>query len=60
MSSIQGADTFNYERWLAEDSGKLLQSFVPFSVGPRACIGRKYVSQFAALCVKEAIILTLG
>ncbi|CEL01791.1 hypothetical protein ASPCAL01369 [Aspergillus calidoustus] len=40
--AFQDADTFNYERWLAEDSGKLLDSFVPFSVGPRACIGRNF------------------
>ncbi|KAL2843745.1 cytochrome P450 [Aspergillus pseudoustus] len=39
---FQDADTFNYERWLAEDSGKLLESFVPFSVGPRACIGQNF------------------
>ncbi|KAL2784284.1 cytochrome P450 [Aspergillus keveii] len=39
---FEDADTFNYERWLVEDSGKLLESFVPFSVGPRACIGRNF------------------
>ncbi|KAL3440815.1 cytochrome P450 [Aspergillus insuetus] len=39
---FQDADTFNYKRWLAADSATLLESFVPFSVGPRACIGRNF------------------
>ncbi|KAF9894685.1 hypothetical protein FE257_006575 [Aspergillus nanangensis] len=41
-SAFMDAETFFYERWLEKDSGALLDSFVPFSVGPRACIGRNF------------------
>ena len=34
-------DKFDPERWLGLESGKLLDYFLPFSTGPRACIGRK-------------------
>ncbi|GAB1193511.1 hypothetical protein APSETT444_002732 [Aspergillus pseudonomiae] len=34
-------EQFRYERWLDDGDSKLLESFVPFSIGPRACIGRK-------------------
>ncbi|THH27801.1 hypothetical protein EUX98_g6398 [Antrodiella citrinella] len=33
-------DTFNPERWLVEDKTTMLNAFAPFSVGPRACVGR--------------------
>ncbi|CAI7618906.1 unnamed protein product [Penicillium manginii] len=34
-------DRFDISRWQDGDSSKLLDSFYPFSLGPRACIGRK-------------------
>ncbi|KAF8747354.1 Cytochrome P450 monooxygenase, partial [Rhizoctonia solani] len=41
-SSVWGADPDVYrpERWLEEGSGSLNKYYVPFSTGPRACIGR--------------------
>ncbi|KAG8710340.1 hypothetical protein FRC11_004606, partial [Ceratobasidium sp. 423] len=41
-SSVWGSDAaeFRPERWLDDDSSSLNKYFVPFSVGPRACIGR--------------------
>ncbi|KAF2162782.1 hypothetical protein M409DRAFT_27020 [Zasmidium cellare ATCC 36951] len=32
---------FDMDRWLHPESGQLLEHFVPFSTGHRACIGRK-------------------
>ncbi|KAH9930178.1 cytochrome P450 monooxygenase pc-bph [Amylocystis lapponica] len=39
---VWGADVeeFRPERWLERDTKELLKAFVPFSVGPRACVGR--------------------
>ncbi|KIK57228.1 hypothetical protein GYMLUDRAFT_247190 [Collybiopsis luxurians FD-317 M1] len=31
--------TFNPDRWLAEDTGKMMEDLVPFSKGPRICLG---------------------
>ncbi|KAH9937980.1 cytochrome P450 monooxygenase pc-bph [Amylocystis lapponica] len=39
---VWGADAeeFRPERWLERDAKELLKAFMPFSVGPRACVGR--------------------
>ncbi|CAE6491986.1 unnamed protein product [Rhizoctonia solani] len=34
------AEAFRPERWLDDHTGSLNKYFVPFSVGPRACMGR--------------------
>ncbi|KFZ04580.1 hypothetical protein V502_10043, partial [Pseudogymnoascus sp. VKM F-4520 (FW-2644)] len=34
--------SFRPERWLAGDAAELSDYFVPFSVGPRACVGRNF------------------
>ncbi|GAQ45920.1 Cytochrome P450 [Aspergillus niger] len=52
--AFKDPEKFNYERWLGEDAPKLLEAFFPFSAGPRACIGRKYVSPSTS----DAILLT--
>ncbi|CAE6446559.1 unnamed protein product [Rhizoctonia solani] len=41
-SSVWGSDSEKYrpERWLENGSASLNKYFVPFSTGPRACIGR--------------------
>ncbi|KAK9894827.1 isobutene-forming enzyme and benzoate 4-hydroxylase [Cystobasidium minutum MCA 4210] len=41
LESIWG-DPFNYrpERWLGSDAKQLEKSFIPFSIGPRSCVGR--------------------
>ncbi|KAJ5861995.1 cytochrome P450 [Penicillium solitum] len=35
-------DEYDISRWLGSDSSALLDSFYPFSLGPRACIGRNF------------------
>lgn len=32
---------FRPERWTDTEANKLLEYFLPFSTGPRACIGRR-------------------
>lgn len=32
---------FDPQRWLGDDTSTMLECFLPFSTGPRACIGRK-------------------
>ena len=45
----QDPEEFSLGRWLGEDSTALMDNFIPFSIGPRACIGRKYVPQFSLI-----------
>ncbi|KAI0091644.1 cytochrome P450 monooxygenase pc-bph [Irpex rosettiformis] len=42
MKEIWGedADLFNPERWEREDKSEMYRAFAPFSIGPRACLGR--------------------
>lgn len=41
LESVWG-DPFTYrpERWLAADAKQLEKNFIPFSIGPRSCVGR--------------------
>ncbi|KAB8256858.1 cytochrome P450 [Aspergillus pseudonomiae] len=41
-TAFKDPEQFRYERWLDDGASKLLESFVPFSIGPRACIGRNF------------------
>ena len=41
LNCRQSPEKFLPKRWLAEDASALNEWFIPFSVGPRACIGRK-------------------
>ncbi|CAE6430165.1 unnamed protein product [Rhizoctonia solani] len=45
------ADEFRPERWLEDDAGALNKYLVPFSVGPRACIGRNLATMDLLLIV---------
>lgn len=38
------AHIYNPSRWLTEDAKALDKYFVPFSKGPRSCLGIKYVN----------------
>lgn len=41
LESIWGdPHVFRPERWLESDSKELEKSYIPFSVGPRSCVGR--------------------
>lgn len=42
-TSVWGEDSEAYrpERWFERDSKLLQSSFIPFSYGPRSCVGRK-------------------
>lgn len=40
--------TFNPNRWLESDSNDLANYVVPFSKGPRMCLGLKYVIVFTS------------
>lgn len=48
-------DSFIPERWLDDPrfTGDKKEAFQPFSVGPRNCIGRKYVS--SVFCIPPLI-----
>ena len=41
---------FNPDRWLGTDVSKLNEAFTPFGIGPRACIGQKFVICFILYC----------
>ncbi|KAI0070810.1 cytochrome P450 monooxygenase [Panus rudis PR-1116 ss-1] len=36
----EDADIYNPDRWFQRDKASMKKAFVPFSVGPRACVGR--------------------
>ncbi|KAG4413069.1 hypothetical protein IFR04_013791 [Cadophora malorum] len=36
------AETLNPHRWLGPDASNLTEYFIPFSTGPRACVGRNF------------------
>ena len=38
---FKNPEHFDPQRWLKEDAPALTEFFLPFSTGPRACIGRK-------------------
>lgn len=44
-------DRYKPERWLGADKDKLMTAHLPFSIGPRACIGRNiaYFEQYIVL-----------
>lgn len=41
-ANFEKADEFLPERWLEEDSEDVKDASQPFSLGSRACLGRKY------------------
>ncbi|CAE6373511.1 unnamed protein product [Rhizoctonia solani] len=45
------ADEFRPERWLEDGAGALSKYLVPFSVGPRACVGRNLATMDLFLIV---------
>lgn len=48
-------DEYDPERWISGDKEKLARAHFPFSVGPRACIGRN-IAYFEQLLVIAALI----
>ena len=46
MSATNFKDPWNFdpERWLGSNKTDILEASQPFSMGPRACLGRTYVS----------------
>ena len=55
---IFGADAeeYNPERWLAPGASKNFdKSFVPFSVGPRACVGRNVAMMELAVIIASLV-----
>ncbi|GJE88302.1 cytochrome P450 [Phanerochaete sordida] len=53
LQSIWGddADVFNPDRWARGDRKTMLSAFAPFSLGPRACIGRNLAMMEMTICV---------
>lgn len=50
------ADEYNPDRWLAQGARqKFEKAFVPFSVGPRACVGRNVAMQELSLLIAALI-----
>lgn len=44
--SFPDPTNFDPERWFGENTKELENDLVPFSKGPRACLGIKYASLF--------------
>ena len=42
LANFQDPEKFYPERWLAMNEVDVLEASQPFSVGPRACLGRSY------------------
>ncbi|EKM51941.1 uncharacterized protein PHACADRAFT_101826 [Phanerochaete carnosa HHB-10118-sp] len=53
LKSIWGddADEFNPDRWTRGDRNMMLKYFAPFSIGPRACIGRNLAMMEMTICI---------
>ena len=47
-------EEFNPERWLTGDKEKMSKAHLPFSTGPRACIGRN-IAYFEQLLVMASL-----
>jgi cytochrome P450 len=47
--NFKDPDTFRPERWIDPEGTDCLNASQPFLLGPRACIGQKWVSKFVFL-----------
>ncbi|EKM51943.1 uncharacterized protein PHACADRAFT_102576 [Phanerochaete carnosa HHB-10118-sp] len=57
LKSIWGddADEFNPDRWTRGDRNMMLKYFAPFSIGPRACIGRNLAMMEMTICIATIV-----
>lgn len=40
--NYENQDAFEPERWLGDEKSKLNEAYIPFSIGPRNCIGQHF------------------
>lgn len=53
--AFENPDEFNPDRWVTGDKEKMSKAHLPFSTGPRACIGRN-IAYFEQLLVISALV----
>ncbi|KAJ9635444.1 hypothetical protein H2201_003106 [Coniosporium apollinis] len=53
--AFENPDEFNPDRWVTGDKEKMSKAHLPFSTGPRACIGRN-IAYFEQLLVIAALV----
>lgn len=56
-TSVWGEDSEEYrpERWFERDPKLLQSSFIPFSYGPRSCVGRNLASMELAMIISSVV-----
>jgi cytochrome P450 len=53
--AFENPEVFNPERWISGDKEKMAKAHLPFSTGPRACIGRN-IAYFEQLLVVATVV----
>lgn len=55
QEAFEDPETFNPDRWIYGDKAKMAKAHLPFSTGPRACIGRN-IAYFEQLLVIGSLV----
>lgn len=53
--AFENATEYNPDRWITGDKEKMAKCHLPFSIGPRACIGRN-IAYFEQLLVISSLV----
>ncbi|KAG7527828.1 hypothetical protein FFLO_06571 [Filobasidium floriforme] len=51
----EDADAYRPERWFEQDKAAMNASFIPFSFGPRSCVGRNLASMELLLIISSTV-----
>ncbi|KAH0441982.1 hypothetical protein CcaCcLH18_01842 [Colletotrichum camelliae] len=55
VETFEDAETYRPQRWIDGDKGKMIKVHLPFSTGPRACIGRN-IAYFEQLMLISTLV----